>query len=101
MPADESLSQEPTGSHGDGVSPYKCSTWEKPPGASWSIDCGYCRTSLDHWPESYKQGSSDPRCPTTCKHKAPREVAVEFANVYLTHGAKSAAAMAKTHKGKK
>lgn len=100
MPADESLSQEPTAkTHGDGVSPYQCSKAAKPPrAAAWSIDYGYCRTSIDHWPASYQQGSSDPRCPATCPHKAPESVALEFAQVYATHGAKEAAAMARKHK---
>lgn len=101
MPADESLSQEPTAAHGDGIAPYWCSKADRPPGSRWGIDYGYCRTSLDLWPESHKQGSADPRCPATCQHKAPIEVAVEFAKIYLTHGAKAAASMAKTHKGKK
>ena len=98
MPADESLSQEPTAAHGDGLTPYRCSKWTAPPGAQFSIDYGYCRTSLDHWPASYKQGSSDPRCPASCPHKAPIEVAVEFAKVFATHGANDAAAMARKHK---
>jgi len=98
MPADESLSQEPTAAHGDGLTPYRCSKWTAPPGAQFSIDYGYCRTSLDHWPASYKQGSSDPRCPACCPHKAPIEVAVEFAKVFATHGANDAAAMARKHK---
>lgn len=101
MPADESLSQEPTSAtHGDGVSPYKCSTRPKPPGVSWGINYGYCRTSLDHWPESHKQGSSDPRCPATCPHKAPVEVAIEFAKVYKEKGAAAAAEMARQHREK-
>ena len=101
MPADESLSQEPTAAHGDGLTPYRCSKAEKPPrAAAWSIDYGYCRTSLDHWPASYKQGSSDPRCPASCPHKAPIEVAVEFAKVFAAKdgGANDAAAMARKHK---
>ena len=99
MPADESLSQEPTAAHGDGLGPYRCSKAEKPPrAAAWSIGYGYCRTSLDHWPASYKQGSSDPRCPASCPHKAPIEVAVEFAKVFATHGANDAAAMARKNK---
>lgn len=98
MPADESLSQEPTAAHGDGLAPYRCSKWSTPPRAQFSIDYGYCRTSLDHWPASYKQGSSDPRCPASCPHKAPIEVAVEFAKVFATHGANDAAAMARKNK---
>ena len=98
MPADESLSQEPTAAHGDGLTPYRCSKWSTPPRAQFSIDYGYCRTSLDHWPASYKQGSSDPRCPASCPHKAPIEVAVEFAKVFATHGANDAAAMARKNK---
>lgn len=98
MPADESLSQEPTAAHGDGLVPYQCSKWPTPPGTQFSIDYGYCRTSLDHWPASYKQGSSDPRCPSCCPHKAPIEVAVEFAKVFATNGANDAAAMARKHR---
>ena len=97
MPADESLSQEPTAAHGDGLTPYRCSKWSTPPRAQFSIDYGYCRTSLDHWPASYKQGSSDPRCPASCPHKAPIEVAVEFAKVFAASGANDAAAMARKH----
>lgn len=102
MPADESLSQDPTSAtHGDGVSAYTCSTAENPPRAAvWSIDYGYCRTSLDYWPKSYQQGSSDPRCPATCPHKAPVKVAIEFANVYTQKGAAAAAEMARQHREK-
>ena len=100
MPADESLSQEPTAAHGDGLALYRCSKWPAPPGAQFSIDYGYCRTSLDHWPEKHQQGSSDPRCPASCPHKAPIEVAVEFAKVFAAKdgGAMKAAAMARKHK---
>ena len=98
MPADESLSQEPTAAHGDGLAPYRCSKWSTPPRAQFSIDYGYCRTSLDHWPEKHQQGSSDPRCPASCPNKAPIEVAVEFAKVFATHGANDAAAMARKNK---
>ena len=100
MPADESLSQEPTAAHGDGLTPYRCSKWSTPPSAQFSIDYGYCRTSLDHWPEKHQQGSSDPRCPASCPHKAPIEVAVEFAKVFAAKdgGAMKAAAMARKHK---
>lgn len=100
MPADESLSQEPTAAHGDGMAPYWCSKADIPPGVSWGIDYGYCRTSLDLWPESHKQGSSDPRCPAGCQHKAPIEVAIEFSQLFNNpeFGAKGAAAMARKHK---
>lgn len=98
MPADDSLSQEPSAAHGNGDAPYWCSKVEKLPAPGAYIEHGYCRTSLDYWPDEHKQGSSDRRCPATCRHKAPIPVALAFAKVYATHGAKAAASMSKAHK---
>lgn len=41
---------------------------------------------------------NDERCPQDCQHKAPEQVALMFADVYLTQGNKAAAAMAVAHK---
>ena len=97
MPADESLSQEPTAAHGDGLGPYRCSKAEKPPrAAAWSIDYGYCRTSLDWHGPNNPQGTGDPRCPADCQHKAPIEVAIGFIKRWPIGGAMEAAAWARS-----
>lgn len=91
MPADTSLSSEPSQHHGDGNAPYPCHSAKTPPGAAWGIDYGWCRTSLDwHGPDS-PQGAGDPRCPATCQHKAPAEAAIEFGERFVTVGAVKAA----------
>lgn len=103
MPADPSITSAPSVHHTSGTAPYVCSTREKPPAiAEWSINyAGYCRTSLDkHGPDS-KVGSSDPRCPAECKHKAPEGVAVLFTEIFNKRGAQAAAEMARSIKGEK
>ena len=55
MPADESLI--PVIRNGSG--PYQCSQFAEVPRADWSHDYGYCRTSLDHQPPNYRQGSAE------------------------------------------
>lgn len=98
MPADESISSAPSIYHRDGKTHYICSTWPRPPtDAKWAIDYGYCRTSLDHQPPHYKQGSSDPRCPRDCPHKAPQQVAQLFSKHFAWRGAKAAAEISKRH----
>lgn len=101
MPADNTLNQAPSAKHGNGDSPYPCHAQKNPPGprgAVWAINYGYCRTSLDHHPLHHLQGSSDPRCPSDCPHKAPRAVAKEFGGVFAREGAVAAAEWARTVK---
>lgn len=100
MPADNTLSQEPSAKHSNGSAPYPCSAQDAPPGpreAKWAFDYGYCRTSLDHQPPHFRQGSTDPRCPRECPHKAPQAVAVRFTQIFLSKGARKAAEYSKTH----
>lgn len=78
MPADESLCQKPSAVHGNGDAPYPCHKAEAAPGASWAIEYGYCRHSLDQL-----AGRDDKRCPTDCKHKAPLEVSDRFIEIFL------------------
>lgn len=92
MPADEALSQVPTAAHGDGVSPYPCSTRSTPPGSNWSINYGYCRTSLDWHGPGNPQGAGDPRCPLGCQHKAPQSVAIEYGQRSESDGVAASAA---------
>lgn len=47
-----------------------------------------------------KVGSSDPRCPANCPHKASEGVAVLFTEIFNLHGAKAAAEMARSFKEK-
>lgn len=82
------------------VGDYECSQRAAPPGADWGIDYGYCRSSLDHHPAHFKQGSSDPRCPADCKHKAPQKVAEFFMKKYAWHGNQEAAKWAREVKQK-
>lgn len=96
MPADNTLSQEPTAAHGDGVSPYPCSTRAKPPSSAWSINYGFCRTSLDWHGPGNPQGAGDPRCPADCPHKAPQSVAIEYGTRAESAGVASAAAWARS-----
>lgn len=92
MPADNSLSDKSAdtfSSGGDAPYPY---CYNKPlPSRGIFQDYGYCRHSLDLWPEEYQQGSSDPRCPRDCTNKASEEVAVEFQRVYKESGNAAAA----------
>ena len=85
MPADTTL-PEITAHHGDGLAPYPCSTWERPPSAPWSIAYGYCRHSLD-----VLYGMNDPRCPAACPHKAPTATAEHFDKLFHWRGAAAAA----------
>ena len=98
MPADESLSSAPSIHHGDHAQPYWCSNRDAPPNAAFGVDYGYCRTSLDHWPAEYRQGSSDPRCPRVCPNKAPLEVAIEFQRIYKERGNAEAAKYSAQHR---
>ena len=103
MPADNTI-PELSDKHNDGATTYQCATHPAPPGprgADWAINYGYCRTSLDDQPPHYKQGSSDPRCPRDCQHKAPEYVALQFVVIFAKPGehggAKNAAAYACQH----
>ena len=89
MPADNSLTQEPSALHSDGNKPYQCSTAPKPPGGDGFIDYGYCRTSLDL--HATHHGSADPRCPANCPHKAPIATAQLFGAMFYHNGALMAA----------
>lgn len=101
MPADSSLPQTPSAHHGDSSKPYPCHAWENPPIAPWSIDYGYCRHSLDSQPPHAKIGSSDPRCPRDCPHKAPGAAVMVFTRLFYTKGAKAAAEATKRHRKNK
>lgn len=90
-----SISQDPTAHHSSTRNPHPCHKWPNPPIAEWSIDYGYCRTSLDLQPDSYKIGSSDPQCPMDCPHKAPKEVVITFSKDFLSKGAVEAARISK------
>ena len=95
MPADPAAGlQRPR----TGDSPYPCSTRPALLIAPWAIDCGYCRTSLDLHEPHDKIGSSDPRCPADCRHKAPQSVAVTFSKQFAWRGAEAAAALARQHR---
>lgn len=98
MPADATIPQAPTAVHGNASEPYPCHAEPEPPAAEWSIDYGYCRTSLDHQPPSARHGSTDPRCPRDCQHKAPQQVAVMFTKTFGWNGARAAAKLAKAHR---
>lgn len=103
MPADPSITSAPSEHHGNGDAPYPCSSRPSaPPHAAFSINYGgYCRTSLDHHKAAHKVGSSDPRCPADCPHKAPEGVAVLFTAIFNKRdgGAEKAAQMAREFKG--
>lgn len=98
MPADTSLSQEPSEYHGSASKPYPCHAWKSPPGAERTIDYGYCRNSLDSQPPQAKIGSTDPRCPRDCPHKAPQHVVVLFTRLFQAKGARAAAEATKRHR---
>lgn len=70
--------------------PYPCHSAEAPPGAACSVEHVYCRTSLDSL-----VGSTDPRCPADCKHKAPASLVARFEKRFMWHSAQAAAAWAK------
>lgn len=102
MPADPSIPSAPSAHHGNGDAPYLCSSRPSAPAhADWSLSYGYCRTSLDHHKAAHKVGSSDPRCPANCPHKAPEGVAVLFTAIFNKRdgGAAKAAEMAREFKG--
>ena len=87
MPADNTINQSPSARHGDGDAPYQCKDAMQAPGATWAIDYGYCRHSLDQL-----AGINDKRCPSDCQHKAPEAVAVRFLEIYHADGNQKAAA---------
>lgn len=88
MPVDPQAGLQPprTGDH-----PYPCSERPVLHIAPWAIQHGWCRTSLDLHAPADKIGSSDPRCPAECLHKAPHRVAVTFSKQYAWRGAQAAA----------
>lgn len=100
MPADTTLSQEPSERHGSASRPYPCHAWGSPPGVEWAIDYGYCRNSLDSQPPQAMIGSTDPRCPRDCPHKAPQRVVVMFTRLFQAKGAKAAAECTRLHREK-
>ena len=93
MPADTSLNQAPSAHHGSAARPYACHTDARPPGAEFAIDYGFCRTSLD-----VLTGSTDPRCPADCRHKAPAAVVAQFDKLFAWRGASAAAAWARAQR---
>lgn len=96
MPADTSLSQAPSALHGSAALPYPCHAWQSKPGAAWAIDYGYCRHSLDAL-----TGSTDPRCPATCQHKAPAGAVIQFDKLFAWRGAAAAAEWAREQRMEK
>lgn len=92
MPADLTM-PERTERHGDAARPYRCHADDQPPGAEFAIDYGFCRHSLDTL-----IGSTDPRCPADCRHKAPAAVAAQFDKLFWWHGAAAAAAWARAQR---
>lgn len=97
MPADPTLPQT-SAHHGNASAPYLCHKAEAPPGATWSIRYGYCRTSLDWHGPGNPQGQGDPRCPSSCPHKAPQALAVKFTKRLGWLGAREAARLAREHR---
>ena len=95
MPADLTM-PERTERHGDAARPYGCYCDRRPPGAEFAIDYGFCRHSLDTL-----TGSTDPRCPADCRHKAPAAVAAQFGKLFWWHGAAKAAKWAREQRGGK
>jgi len=98
MPADATIPQAPTAVHGSGSQPYPCHAAPEPPNGPGFIQYGYCRTSLDHQPPGARHGSTDPRCPRDCQHKAPQQVAVMFTKTFGWNGARAAAKQSKAHR---
>ena len=96
MPADTSLNQAPSAHHGSAARPYACHTAARPPGAEFAIDYGFCRTSLDAL-----TGSTDPRCPADCRHKAPPMVVAKFDKLFMWRGASAAAAWVRAQRVRK
>ena len=85
MPADLSM-PERTERHGDAARPYRCHADDRPPGAEFAINYGYCRHGLDAL-----VGRDDPRCPADCRHKAPAAVVTQFDKLFHWRGAAAAA----------
>lgn len=99
MPLDPAVIQEPSKLHGSGDAPYQC--YSRPRFETGVfVDYGYCRHSLDVWPEHLKHGSSDPRCPKDCPNKAPIGVALMFQELYNdpNHGNKGASEFSRQHR---
>ena len=92
MPADLTM-PERTERHGDAARPYRCHADDRPPGAEFAINYGFCRTSLD-----VLTGSTDPRCPADCPHKAPAAVVTQFDKLFAWRGASAAAALARAQR---
>lgn len=99
MPADPAQAAIHSPSSISATKPYVCSEWDKPPKAEWSVDYGWCRNSLDYHEDRDKVGSSDPRCPQTCPHKAPAGAVAKFQADYSSHGNLVAAENAKRSRG--
>ena len=95
MPADLTM-PERTERHGDAARPYRCHADDRPPGAEWAINYGYCRHSLDTL-----VGHDDPRCPADCRHKAPPMVVAKFDKLFMWRGAAAAAKYAREQRGGK
>lgn len=95
MPADNSLPQS-SPLNSDASRPYTCHARPKPPGAEFAIDYGYCRHSLDAL-----TGSTDPRCPVTCQHKAPASAVIQFDKLFAWRGAAAAAEWAREQRMEK
>ena len=95
MPVDPAAGLQPprTGDH-----PYPCSQRPVLQIAPWSLQHGWCRPRLDLHAPADKIGSSDPRCPASCQHKAPQSVAVQFSKLFQWRGAEAAAQMARRNK---
>ena len=92
MPADLTM-PERTERHGDAARPYRCHADDRPPGAEFAINYGYCRHSLDTL-----VGSTDPRCPADCRHKAPPMVVAQFDKLFMWRGASAAAEWARAQR---
>jgi len=97
MPADPTLPHT-SAHHRDGSASYPCHAWQHPPGSDWGLEYGYCRTSLDWHGPGNPQGQGDPRCPSSCRHKAPQGVAMTFTKRLSWLGAREAARLAREHR---
>ena len=92
MPADLTMPAL-TERHGDAAKPYGCYYDRRSPGAEFAIDYGFCRHSLDTL-----TGSTDPRCPADCRHKAPAAVVTQFDKLFHWRGAEAAAGWARAQR---
>lgn len=61
---------------------YQCSKDPFPPGQELSTGAGFCCRSLGASPAAH----ADPRCPETCKHKAPITVAAQYFQILRAQG---------------